>query len=86
MSAGWNWDSEGQYPEPLGPFSCWVERATARIVATHLLMGFELELYEPRDYAMIYWWVGFLIQAGPLISLAGWLCCSDYALRGANCE
>jgi hypothetical protein len=22
---------------------------------SHLLMGFELQLYEPADYAMIYW-------------------------------
>ena len=54
-SAGWNWKGGTEYPGPLGPLSCWVERQTARIVASHLLMGFELDLYEPRDFAMIYW-------------------------------
>jgi hypothetical protein len=27
----------------------------------HLLMGFELQLYEPADYAMIYWCVTFVL-------------------------
>lgn len=55
LTAGWRWPGGGEYPEPVGPLSCWVERQTARIVAAHMLMGFELELYEPRDYAMLYW-------------------------------
>jgi len=57
VAAGWVWRGGGEYPAPLGPLSCWVERQTARVVASHLIMGFELELYEPRDYAMLYWWV-----------------------------
>jgi hypothetical protein len=54
-AAGWGWRGAAEYPGPLGPLSAWVERQTARVVAAHLLMGFELELYEPRDYAMLYW-------------------------------
>jgi hypothetical protein len=54
-SAGWGWKGPAEYPGPVGPLSAWVERQTARIIAAHLLMGFELDLFEPRDYAMIYW-------------------------------
>eukprot|EP00198_Chlamydomonas_reinhardtii_P002099 XP_001691435.1 predicted protein [Chlamydomonas reinhardtii] len=36
-----------------GPFSTWVEYETAATMLHHLLMGFELELYEPREYDMI---------------------------------
>lgn len=54
-SAGWAWRGGVDYPGPLGPLTAWVERQTARVVASHLLMGFELDLYEPRDYAMLYW-------------------------------
>jgi hypothetical protein len=57
-AAGWVWRGVVEYPGPVGPLSGWVERQTAWIVAAHLLMGFELDLYEPRDYAMLYWWEG----------------------------
>ncbi|KAI8470361.1 MAG: Mak10 subunit, NatC N-terminal acetyltransferase-domain-containing protein [Monoraphidium minutum] len=60
--AGWGWRGGRDYPGPLGPLSAWVERQTARVVAAHLLMGFELELYEPRDYASIYWYVEYLLR------------------------
>jgi hypothetical protein len=29
----------------------------SKVELTHLLMGFELQLYEPADYAMIHWCV-----------------------------
>jgi hypothetical protein len=57
-AAGWGWKGATEYPGPLGPLSAWVERQTARIIAAHLLMGFELDLYEPRDHGMLYWWGG----------------------------
>lgn len=38
-----------------GPLATWVEAETAGVMARHLLMGFELQLYEPVDYAMLYW-------------------------------
>lgn len=42
-------------PTEQGPFSTWVEYETAATMLHHLLMGFELELYEPREYDMIVW-------------------------------
>lgn len=38
-----------------GPLATWVESETAWVMVVHLLMGFELQLYEPADYTMIYW-------------------------------
>jgi hypothetical protein len=38
-----------------GPLATWVESETAWVMVRHLLMGFELQLYEPADYTMIYW-------------------------------
>jgi hypothetical protein len=38
-----------------GPLATWVESETAWVMSRHLLMGFELQLYEPADYTMIYW-------------------------------
>jgi hypothetical protein len=40
-----------------GPLATWVEAETCSVMLSHLLMGFELQLYEPADYAMIYWCV-----------------------------
>lgn len=39
-----------------GPLSTWVECQTAAAEALHLLLGFELELYSPSEFAMIYWY------------------------------
>jgi len=38
-----------------GPLATWVETETAWVLVRHLLMGYELQLYEPVDYTMIYW-------------------------------
>ncbi|GLC42304.1 hypothetical protein PLESTB_000661600 [Pleodorina starrii] len=62
--AGWRWrwgPTEGQAPEEeQGPLSTWVEVQTALTQLHHLLMGFELELYEPLEYDMIYWYCDYL--------------------------
>ncbi|GBF89805.1 hypothetical protein Rsub_02975, partial [Raphidocelis subcapitata] len=60
LAAGWAWRGPDEYPGPLGPLTAWVERQTARVMATHIAAGFELELYEPRDYAALYWYIDYL--------------------------
>ncbi|PNW82946.1 hypothetical protein CHLRE_06g300650v5 [Chlamydomonas reinhardtii] len=58
-ASGWRWRPiEGA--EEQGPFSTWVEYETAATMLHHLLMGFELELYEPREYDMIVWYCDYL--------------------------
>ncbi len=43
-------------PSPQGPLGTWVEYETCGTILHHLLMGFPLELYEPKEYDMIYWY------------------------------
>lgn len=38
-----------------GPLATWVERETALMMLQHLLLGFELELYQRCELCMIYW-------------------------------
>ena len=38
-----------------GPLATWVERETALMMLQHLLLGFELELYQRYELCMIYW-------------------------------
>ena len=56
IAVGWRW-AEGNKEGDLvfGPLATWVERETAGCMIQHLLMGFELDLYEPKEYTMIYW-------------------------------
>lgn len=47
-------------PPPLslalqGPLGTWVERESCYSMLAHLLLGFELEMYEPEEYGMLYW-------------------------------
>lgn len=35
----------------------WVEEQTYWIALRFLLLGFELELYSPNDYCMVYWYI-----------------------------
>lgn len=35
----------------------WVEEQTYWIAARFLTLGFELELYSPSDYCMVYWYI-----------------------------
>ncbi|WIA23577.1 hypothetical protein OEZ85_000294 [Tetradesmus obliquus] len=56
---GWTWANE--HPGDIaGPLATWVEVETCSVMLAHLLMGFELSLYEPADYAMVYWYVDLL--------------------------
>ena len=45
----------------------WVEFETCNTMIWHLLLGFELELYEPREFTMLFWYIDYLsssIQQG----------------------
>lgn len=56
---GWTWANE--HPGDIaGPLATWVEVETCSVMLAHLLMGFELSLYEPADYGMVYWYVDLL--------------------------
>ncbi|GAX76015.1 hypothetical protein CEUSTIGMA_g3458.t1 [Chlamydomonas eustigma] len=58
---GWSWPQEtiSGMPPP-GPLGTWVERETAGSMLQHLLMGFQLELYEAKEYIMMYWYCDVL--------------------------
>ena len=56
-SVKWRWVEPKGDVQVFGPLATWVERETAGCMVQHLLMGFELDLYEPKDYTMVYWWV-----------------------------
>ena len=55
LAIGWQWPAGKEGELVFGPLATWVERETAGCMVQHLLMGFELELYEPKEYTMIYW-------------------------------
>ena len=38
-----------------GPLGTWVEYEICSTTLHHLLLGFELRLYEDREYDLIYW-------------------------------
>lgn len=38
------------------PLSIWAQRWMLYIMQRHLLMGFDLDLYAPEEYCMIYWY------------------------------
>lgn len=35
----------------------WVEEQTYWIASRFLILGFELELYSPSEYCMVYWYL-----------------------------
>jgi hypothetical protein len=55
QSVHWKWVQPEGDIQVFGPLATWVERETASCMVQHLLMGFALDLYEPKDYTMIYW-------------------------------
>jgi len=64
--AQWAWTPPKDEAEAMnefypGPLSTWVECQTAASEALHLLLGFELELYQPSEYAMVYWYCSVLL-------------------------
>ncbi|KAF5838431.1 Mak10 subunit, NatC N-terminal acetyltransferase-domain-containing protein [Dunaliella salina] len=64
--AQWAWTPPKDEVEAMnefypGPLSTWVECQTAASEALHLLLGFELDLYQPSEYAMVYWYCSVLL-------------------------
>jgi hypothetical protein len=39
-----------------GPCAAWVEKGCAAVLLQHFLLGFELDLYQPKEFCMIYWY------------------------------
>jgi len=63
-SGGGGWDDPGNpaLSGISGPISTWVEVEAARAMLSHLLLGWELELYAPREFCMIYWYSDYLLD------------------------
>ncbi|KAF8061133.1 NAA35 [Scenedesmus sp. PABB004] len=59
---GWAWANEHE-ADAAGPLATWVEAETCFGMVHHLGMGFELDLYEPPDYAMVFWYIEVLCVA-----------------------
>lgn len=38
-----------------GPCGCWVEKECASMLLQHLQLGFELDVYAPEEYCMLFW-------------------------------
>ena len=38
-----------------GPCASWVEKSCAAVLLQHFLMGFELDLYQPKEFCMLFW-------------------------------
>jgi len=45
----------GRVEPSVAPFGAWVVSQTLGTMLRFLLLGFELELYAPCEYRMIYW-------------------------------
>eukprot|EP00873_Tetraselmis_striata_P039188 jgi/Tetstr1/459452/TSEL_004820.t1 len=45
-----------------GPIATWVEVQAARVMLEHLQLGWELELYTPHEYCMIFWYSDYLLD------------------------
>lgn len=59
---GWRWmplDEAGE--EPQGPVATWVEREACTTMLAHLMLGFQLDLYQPYEYRSVYWYCDYLI-------------------------
>eukprot|EP00798_Chlamydomonas_sp_ICE-L_P013810 gene13810-19726_t len=58
---GWTW--EPAQDDPQGPLGTWVELETASNMLSHLLVGAELEMYQPKEYSMVYWYCASLFNS-----------------------
>jgi len=39
-----------------GPCAAWVEKGCAAVLLQHFLLGFDLDLYQPKEFCMLYWY------------------------------
>ncbi|KAK3279778.1 hypothetical protein CYMTET_12354 [Cymbomonas tetramitiformis] len=44
-------------------FTSWVQNHIMRMQIKHLVQGFELDLYSPREYLMIYWYLEYVLSS-----------------------
>lgn len=62
--SSWQWQpppEQADHPEEaLGPCAAWVEKGCAAVLLQHFLLGFELDLYQPKEFCMIYWYCDYL--------------------------
>ncbi|KAL3159878.1 hypothetical protein ABBQ38_010276 [Trebouxia sp. C0009 RCD-2024] len=62
--SAWQWqppEHQADHPEEaLGPCASWVEKSCAAVLLQHFLMGFELDLYQPKEFCMLYWYCDYL--------------------------
>ncbi|XP_047311558.1 N-alpha-acetyltransferase 35, NatC auxiliary subunit isoform X2 [Impatiens glandulifera] len=54
--------SEGDYMKISQCILLWVEEQTYWISTRFLVLGFELELYSPNEYCMVYWYINILLM------------------------
>jgi len=47
-------DGDGEGPKHAFPLCSWVYHIKLTIIETVLLMGFELDIYQPYEYVLIY--------------------------------
>ncbi|CAL5223000.1 g5447 [Coccomyxa viridis] len=72
-SSAWHWPQDQD--DTQGPLGCWVERECAHMLLQHLVLGFELELYAPEEFCMMFWYCDYLYgvvkqDAGRLLQFA----------------
>jgi len=63
---GFSWDASDQSIEQLGseriaPLTAWVTYETAWTCIEQLLLGGPLDLYQPREVSMVFWYVAYLM-------------------------
>ena len=55
-NSAWNLNAETIAQHGMqGPCTTWVEKTCAGVMLQHFLLGFELDLYQPKEYCMLYW-------------------------------
>lgn len=54
---------EGGHAFPANPLTSWLDHLAATCMLMHLMLGFDLDLYDPTELCMIYWYCDYLLQA-----------------------
>lgn len=62
--SSWRWqgpaDQVDHPEEALGPCASWVEKSCSAVLLQHFMLGFELSLYQPKEFCMLYWYCDYL--------------------------
>lgn len=54
---------ESLHAFPHKPLSSWLEHLAATCMLLHLMLGFELDLYDSTELCMVYWYCDYLMTA-----------------------